>query len=338
MRQPLFFVVIFFAMVCNIALAQEADVETLVARMQPEIQGQIKRTYDAFLRAQRPDEKTACEAFEELERLKNITKDKGELVEQLAIFTATTESEEDLHVMLVAMMLNFLELPPSVPIRVFAPYLDIDNRQLRGLVGMWFHNHDSDDRTHGRSPLGSVNYHDYMEYVRNRLVRNEEIPPAFIQYIYERHPGRALLVFAYANRQAVGAAQLAIIGKHREAVRQGRESELHAIRQEKRQQEIRQQQAKEEQSEILLAEHIVSNAIWLKENQFAERFQEALPEANEELAKLAKHEEWWARLYVAYIMRQHPELRQADILQQLTSDSHPLVSKAARLQVTQQNP
>lgn len=81
---------------------------------------------------------------------------------------------------------------------------------------------------------------------------------------------------------------------------------------------------------MLLAEHTTSNAIWLKENGFMEQFQAALPEARDELAKLAMHEAWWARLYAAVIMRQHPELRQDDVLQQLSNDADELVSKAAK--------
>jgi hypothetical protein len=82
--------------------------------------------------------------------------------------------------------------------------------------------------------------------------------------------------------------------------------------------------------EIELAEHIVSNAIWLQKNGFNDRFQAALPEATDELTKLAKHDQWWARLYVAEIMRQHRELRQPDVLQQLSTDSNSLVSEAAK--------
>jgi hypothetical protein len=80
----------------------------------------------------------------------------------------------------------------------------------------------------------------------------------------------------------------------------------------------------------LLAEHIISDAIWLRENRFEERFQMTLPEAAGELAKLAKQEEWWARLYVVEIMRRHRELRDAAVLEQLRKDGNALVSAAAK--------
>jgi hypothetical protein len=40
--------------------------------------------------------------------------------------------------------------------------------------------------------------------------------------------------------------------------------------------------------------------------------------------------EWWARLYVVYIMRQHPELRLEKVLQQLKDDRNELVREAAQ--------
>ncbi|MCI0331886.1 MAG: hypothetical protein L0228_01515 [Planctomycetes bacterium] len=309
------------------------DVGTLIAGSNPAIQKQLKKTYNAFLAAPPNDVKSNCEAFQELQKLKEITDDKGALVKELAIFVVTTESVEEQHVLQAGALLHFLDLPPSTIIRVFAPYLDADNRQLRDFVRMWFQYHDSHDRTHGRPPLGSVNYYDYMEYVRNRIARNEEIPAGFINFIYERHPGKALLVFAYANRAGDVVAQLHDIRRSLEAARQGQEKTPEEIRQQretKRQHEIRRQEAKIERREIQLAEHIVSNAIWLKENEFAERFQAALPEAMAELEKLARHKEWWARLYVVYIMRQYPQLRQANVLQQLSEDSNAFVSKAAK--------
>jgi hypothetical protein len=325
MRQAALFLALSMSS-ANLLSAQEAD--TLIAESDPAIQAQITRTYNAFLAAG-GDVKTNCKALDEVRKLKEH---KSEVVKQLAIFVATTDSEEDSHVLLTGFMLNLIDPPPSVPIRVLAPYLDADNDKLRDFARMWFRYHDSHDRTHGRPPLGSVNYYQYMHYVGNQLVRNEEIPTAFIEYIYEQHPGKALLVFAYATRQAVGVGQLRILRAKLDARRQGRELEEHEARQlraDRQQQEVRQQHAKELQYEILLAEHIVSNAIWLQENGFVDRFQKALPEANAQLAKLTYHKEWWVRLYVAKTMRLHPELRQDDAIKTLAKDSNPIVAKAA---------
>ena len=268
------------------------------------------------------------DVWREVKALKQLRTDKDKLVGQLAIFVATTKSEEDSHVLIAGAILYFLDFPPSVPIRVLAPYLDTDIRQLRGFVEMWFYSHDKAADDSPRSPpLRPVNYEDYMNYVRLKIGRGEEVPAGFIRYIYKRSPGRALLVFAYASGSRDVAVKLEAMHTIIEARQQGKEPEpqpeLGQLFEERRRARSR------EKREIELAEHIISNAIWLQKNGFNDRFQQALPEAKEQLAKLAKGE-WWARLYVAYIMRQHPELRQEDVLQQLSEDSDELVSKAAK--------
>ena len=73
-----------------------------------------------------------------------------------------------------------------------------------------------------------------------------------------------------------------------------------------------------------------ATALWLKKHGFDERFQATMPEAMAELEKLAKHEEWWARMYVVYIMRQNLVLRRDHILRQLAEDENDLVSEAAK--------
>jgi hypothetical protein len=48
-----------------------------------------------------------------------------------------------------------------------------------------------------------------------------------------------------------------------------------------------------------------------------------------ELEKLANQKQWWARLYVVYIMRQNPVLLRGHILLQLAEDESTLVREAA---------
>ena len=310
---------------------QEASVEKLTAKSDPAFQAQIQSIFNA-LHQPRVDPRDNLDAFREVQTFKKLTDDKDKLVEQLAIYAATTESEEDSHVLLTLLILQFLDLSPSVPIRVLAPYFDADDRQLRDFAGIWFHSHDNAGSAPPRSPaLKPVNYDDYKRYVSLKIGRGEEVPAGFIRYIYERSPGRALLVIAYANSHGDVTARLqairrSITGAQPETKEQQKQYEKGRKLETKESREAR----LKERREIELSEHIVSNAIWLKNNKFDERFQAALPEATAELAKLAKHNEWWARLYVAYIMQHHPELRQPDVLQQLSEDSNDLVRKAAK--------
>ncbi|MEX2168919.1 MAG: hypothetical protein WD851_06395, partial [Pirellulales bacterium] len=215
-----------------------------------------------------------------------------------------------------------------------------DNEHLRSFVRDWFQSHDNAGSPGpGVPPLQPVNYEDYRDYVRGLLNTKPppEIPTAFIEYIYERSPGRALIVFYQANpqRHAATVARLREIQEELEAAREQPKvegaSETPQQRKADREEEIRQKVESELRREVLLAEHIVGNAIWLKEHKFGEEFQKALPEAKEQLWKLSERDdEWWARLYVAEIMRQHRELRQEAVVQRLATDTNSLVSKAAK--------
>ena len=311
----------------NVTFGQ-TNAEMLIAKSDPAFQAQIQTIFNA-LHQPRVDPRDNVDAFREVQTFQKLTDDKDKLVEQLAIFAAITKSEEDMHVLITLTILHFLDLSPSVPIRVLAPYLDADDPQFRDFARMWFVSHDGSATASLKAPLCTpVDYEQYEEYVSRKLGRGEKIPVGFTRYIYERSPGRALLVFAYASGSRDVTARLQAIGKAIEARQQGKQPEPPDVT--GQQVEEKRRTRSNEKREIRLAEHIVSNAIWLKENGFAERFQAALPEAKESLAKLAKHNGWWARLYVAYIMRQHPELRQEELTQQLRQDADELVSEAAK--------
>jgi len=57
----------------------ETNSEKLISETRPDIQEQVKKTYAALLKPRRSDIQTNCEAYEELDKLKNITKDKARL-------------------------------------------------------------------------------------------------------------------------------------------------------------------------------------------------------------------------------------------------------------------
>jgi len=79
------------------------------------------------------------------------------------------------------------------------------------------------------------------------------------------------------------------------------------------------------QREVLWNEHIVNDAIWRRENGFNTEFQNVKPDAISSLHKLSINENWWARLYVAEIMRKYPEFRVDVIVERLTKDENDLV-------------
>src|SRR6185503_5602584 len=143
---------------------------------------------------------------------------------------------------------------------------------------------------------------------------NDDIPPAFIKYIYGRAPGRALLVFAYANSHGDVTARLKAMRANMEGTQPETKEQQEQIETGRKLQSKESREARlRVRREIELSEHIVSDAIWLQKNKFDDRFQAALPDAKEQLDKLAKGE-WWAKLYVVYIMRQNPPLLRDKLL------------------------
>ncbi|MCB9851141.1 MAG: hypothetical protein H6817_10615 [Phycisphaerales bacterium] len=77
--------------------------------------------------------------------------------------------------------------------------------------------------------------------------------------------------------------------------------------------------------EILMADHVISEVLWKQRNGFLDE-NTIEPQAAEELAKLANHDQWWARLYAAAIVQQHPAFRTKALVQRLSGDEHPLVA------------
>lgn len=304
-RFPAFFCLLLLANWANIASAQTAS-EKLAAEADPAIQAQILAVYDA---------KSEAEVVRQQEILKRMTDDKAELVKQLAIFAVAAPDKKEMHGLLTVVVLNRLELSPSFAIRVLAPYLGSDNEELRDFAHQWFECHDrlSND------PLEPGNYKNYADYIGQMVAGNREIPAAFAEYLFERSPERALLAFHRGSRARHAAAHMKAMSKAFEARRRGEQATFEKPK-----------PFDDPPKDILLAAHIVDNAIWLKTNKFDEHLHAALPDAKVQLAKLADRKEWWVRLYVAEIMRRHPELRVAEVVENLSHDGNGSVSKAAK--------
>jgi hypothetical protein len=296
----------------ELAVAQTAT-DKLLAESDAAIQAQIGAVFDA---------KSELEAFQQTQALKRLAKDKADLVKQLAIFEATSPRKQEMHVLITLMILGRLDVQPSTGLRTLAPYLDSENERLREFAEEWFHCFDGSAND---DPLKV-----YSSYIGRRLARNEEVPTALIEHIHQRlPPERMLLIFLNASRVPNAVANIQAIKTQMEANRQGRDLTDQEKQQEQQREQV-QQQRNEERREILLAEHLVSSAIWLKKNAFGEEFMRLKPEAKEQLAKLSRNEHWWARLYVAEIMGRHFSLRVPEVLDKLGKDENALVRKSAK--------
>jgi hypothetical protein len=243
--------------------------------------------------------KSEAEFLSELQAFNASVKDKGEVVKQITIFAKRGEQAHQA----ALVMLDRLSLSPRVVIRTLAPQLEGKHKSF---AENWFSQHDkagTDD------PLKPVNYADYVDYVRSY----PEPPAAFVKRLFGRSPERAFLVFYRGSRR----------GKSIDALKAEAE-EVAAARKEAG---VAAPPTKSKTvDEMLLAETVVGNAVRLK--PYAQQFQAALPEAREQLVNLSKNKEWWARLYVAEIMQQHPELRIAEVLDDLSDDENELVRNA----------
>lgn len=80
---------------------------------------------------------------------------------------------------------------------------------------------------------------------------------------------------------------------------------------------------------LLWARHLVDDALWKRQYGFVPPSQ---PDADvtAELDKMARHDEWWARLYAAAVIRQHPEFGAAEMVERLVNDPHPLIQKTIK--------
>lgn len=79
--------------------------------------------------------------------------------------------------------------------------------------------------------------------------------------------------------------------------------------------------------ELLWAEHVISDIIWKHDYGFLPKTKTE-PEAITQLYILSKYDEWWVRLYVAEVMRQHKAFRQPEIIERLKKDEYLLVRKS----------
>jgi len=78
---------------------------------------------------------------------------------------------------------------------------------------------------------------------------------------------------------------------------------------------------------VFWAEHQVSDVLWKWGYRFLDR-DTVEPEADKALRELASHKDWWARLYVAEVMKQYPPFRSTELIEILRNDDDETVRTA----------
>lgn len=129
-----------------------------------------------------------------------------------------------------------------------------------------------------------ITFRAFDEYFRQQ---KPNVPRGLVRFMYDRAPGKSLL---YLGRN------------------QGRVLSW----------------SREEYNSLFWVEHQVADVLWKWRYYYLPRNQllrnQVTPEAAEALADLVDHPQWWVRLYVAEIMRQHPAFRTDELIAVLLAD------------------
>lgn len=307
MRHTLILIAVFTAQIA--CIAQEPGVEKTSIQPKPAIQERFDKILAALSNSPGSPPGDNMEARREIKDLKDSF-DEREITRQLIPYASGPEEEQPLKTLLI---LQLIDLPPRVVIPEFAPYLSDEDVQVQSFVSDWFRGHDEVDP-----------YKDYRDYARKN-----DVPPALAQYLFESSPDRAFLVFVNAGTSSRLNSKIEALRKQMDEKRPGWQESLPK--------EMRVEGGNssptiqsEQKNELLLAEHTISHAIWLKKHNFDQRFFGAVQQAMKQLSQLSEHEQWWARLYVAETMRQNQDFRDPKVLEKLSQDDNELVSKAAK--------
>jgi hypothetical protein len=79
---------------------------------------------------------------------------------------------------------------------------------------------------------------------------------------------------------------------------------------------------------LIWSDHVIYEVLWRDEKSF-DIDERTLAAANSEIARLSTSEYWWARLYVAEMLRQHPKFFHSEALAaKLKADENELVRRA----------
>ena len=205
--------------------------------------------------------------------------DASQMLEQLVHYFATKHFNPE--ALLAAMIVGRMGLHPSVKTQTLIPLMGSDDHRVREIVKLLLSTVDF------RGARPGPNYEWYESYIHDH---KDDLPPAFVRYMYAHAPGEALLCF---NRQFQSG------------------DDVVARRQ------------------VKWAEHVVSQWIWMTRNGFDGKAREHRQTASTELKMLGAHEGWWARLYVVHIVARHRKIQNAELVKTLKEDRNQIVRDAA---------
>lgn len=257
-----------------------------------EVQAQIDRAARAVANANLP----WVDRYRDVETLRNVAQEAPKRLVRQVFYYASKPGTEEAFVWGALFIPAHFQIGKSTLAEAVIPYIDTDHSRLRQLVDMTL------TTVENYSSQQPPDFSWYAGFLRS----NPEAPPAaLVRHMFARDPSLAF-------RQLLVVCALPPLGK-----------------------------GSPWYEESLWAENVVSDAVRKKEildrlvrsgkapRESALRLQTlSREEANLELATLSKHEAWWTRLYVAEILRQHPQFRTPEVIERLKADPHELVRGA----------
>jgi hypothetical protein len=266
-------------LVASWVFGQQAGEPEPTIQPHPEVQRHIQRALNAG------DEHELREQLEVLQR--QAGKDQQTLIRQLLYYSIHGRDQEGRHDVREAMALGIigkqLEIEDTRMVMALLPYLDARDPAIRKAVRGALPAVEAPSRA-----VHPPSFSFYQTILESRVRKRQDLPYGLVRYMYERHPGSALLammrVFYSRDQQ-------------------------------------------KESKAVLWAEHVVAETLWKQQHGFLEKGQSD-PQAVAQLENLSKHDAWWARLYVAHVLRRHPEFRSGEIVERLKNDEHELVREA----------
>jgi len=188
-----------------------------------------------------------------------------------------------------------LGIPSFTVAEALVPYLETPDAAVAGEIREWLKGLECGKGRDAPEYLFWL----YKPIIHRALARGDDPPHALLRYLFDRQPGAALLLMLRETMEHAPVPG----GQERAAGEQMRTS-------------------------ILWSDHVIWDTIWKHEYGFLDK-DKVEPEAARELERLARHKEWWVRLYAAEIMRQHPAFRREVLVRRLAKDKHPLVREVA---------
>lgn len=231
------------------------------------------------------------------------SRERRRFVEQAVYFLAQSGSQENDYVPMDR-IIQMAGLDRRTVVAELIRLSECDDPAISDTATRWLGAFDRCECGYAAEAGHTVDVTIYTRYLQERVASGKAISPKIARSLFRRAPGETVVTMAQITAYFGNPPPPRSAGERRFR-------------------------------SILWAEHVISDTIWKHRHGFLDK-DKVEPQAAKELEKLAKRKEWWVRLYVAEIMRQHPAFRRPALIRHLAKDDHPLVREAIEAIVAEQ--